>query len=48
MMRFGLVGAGRIGAVHAGNLAARKSAVLVAVIRSEFLRSERPPFAEVD
>lgn len=31
MMRFGLVGAGRIGAVHARNLAASNSAVLVAV-----------------
>jgi myo-inositol 2-dehydrogenase/D-chiro-inositol 1-dehydrogenase len=31
MMRFGLVGAGRIGAVHARNLAASCSAVLVAV-----------------
>ena len=31
MMRFGLVGVGRIGAVHARNLAASKSAALVAV-----------------
>lgn len=39
MMRFGLVGAGRIGVVHASNLAANNSAVLVAVTDPDIERA---------
>ena len=39
MMRFGLAGAGRIGAVHARNLAASNSAVLVAVADPDIERA---------